>query len=732
MKKVRIAAVLLVCLCGVLSVAFFMFLSKGETPPTFLEVKEAYRPSDGILLDRHGEPLQEIRSEFRERVLPWVPIEEISPLLVEAVLRSEDKRFFRHPGVDIIALLSAMHDNLERKRLRGASTITMQLSDLLAGLDTGAMKKSGKFAAKVRQARSALLVERRWSKREIMEAYLNSVSFRGELVGIAAASRGMFDKEPGGLDAAESTLLACLLRSPNALPSVVARRAQWLCNDLGWDVSEQKLASLAGERLRAPFHVRSRYGKAFHATRLLSPGPGEKVKSTLDAGIQQFAADAVAQRIASIAKQNVRDGAVLVVENATGEILAYVGSAGGVSKNPFVDGARAKRQAGSTLKPFIYGAAFEKRLLTPASLLDDSPMNLPTERGLYVPRNYDSGFRGLVSARTALASSLNIPAVRAILVVGADEAVRVLSGFRFTLSGEGEDYGPSLALGSADVSLVELVGAYRALANGGRWSPMTLRLSESGTPPKRAMLPEAAFLVSDILSDRTARGETFGLANSLSTTVWSAVKTGTSKDMRDNWCIGYSSRYTVGVWVGNFSGEPMWDVSGVSGAAPAWADIMRWLHTDASSVPPRPPPGLVKARVVFHGGLDEAREEWFVSGTEPASGKVAAVSPAAAIRYPVDGMIMAFDPDIPEGQQVVFFEASGKGLSWVLDGVLLGQADAPYPWKLSVGTHSLSLVDRDGKTAQTVAFQVRGSQPPLAALVDDAADAFGSHEMDAR
>ena len=224
-KTAAYAAASLVCLCAALSVGFLLFLRGGETPPAFRQVREAHRPSDGVLLDRRGVPLQEVRADFRERVLPWVPLEEISPPLVAAVLRSEDKRFFRHPGVDGVALLSAA-GSLGRGRPRGASTITMQLAGLLdpAAEGPGARYGRDRILAKLRQARSALLLERGWTKEEILEAYLNRVPFRGELRGIAAAARGMFGKEPGGLDAAESAVLACLLRSPNAPPSVVSRR----------------------------------------------------------------------------------------------------------------------------------------------------------------------------------------------------------------------------------------------------------------------------------------------------------------------------------------------------------------------------------------------------------------------------------------------------------------------------------------------------------------------------
>ena len=214
--------------------------------------------------------------------------------------------------------------------------------------------------------------------------------------------------------------------------------------------------------------------------------------------------------------------------------------------------------------------------------MDDTPLDIAVLNGIYQPKNYDSEFRGLVTSRVALASSLNVPAVRTLSLVGIEPFLSKLRQLGIKdLNESGDFYGPSLALGSADVSLWELVNAYRTLANEGAWSELHLSPEAEYFPkPKRIFSKEGAFLVSDILSDREARSSTFGLENPLATRFWTAVKTGTSKDMRDNWCIGYSRKYTVGVWVGNFSGEPMWNVSGITGAAPIWIEMMNWLHRD--------------------------------------------------------------------------------------------------------------------------------------------------------
>ena len=239
----------------------------------------------------------------------------------------------------------------------------------------------------------------------------------------------------------------------------------------------------------------------------------------------------------------------------SGDVLAYIGNNGVRSSARYVDGTRALRQAGSILKPFLYALAFDRKVLTPVSLLDDSPLELAVGGGSYRPRNYDEQFHGLVTARTALASSLNIPAVRTLQLVGVEDFWSTLRRLGFRSLEESEFYGPSLALGTADICLEDLVNAYRSIANGGvltasRLTPDTPRSKEG-----RVFSRGAAFLVSDILSDRESRALTFGLENPLATRFWTAVKTGTSKDMRDNWCVGYSERYTVGVWIGNFSGR---------------------------------------------------------------------------------------------------------------------------------------------------------------------------------
>jgi penicillin-binding protein 1C len=444
------------------------------------------------------------------------------------------------------------------------------------------------------------------------------------------------------------------------------------------------------------------------ARRLLKT-PGERILSTLDAGLQRQARDALQRQLAALAGRNIEDGALLVLDNASGDVLAWVGSSGALSDAPDVDGVLARRQAGSTLKPFLYGLALERRWLSAASLLDDSPVNLATASGLYMPQNYDGGYKGLVSLRSALGSSLNIPAVRTLVTVTPDALFERLQALGFALPESGDYYGYSLALGSADVTLLALTNAYRALAAGGRHAPVRTRLDQRAARSVQAMDAGAAWIIGDILSDRSARARSFGLDSPLALRTWSAVKTGTSKDMRDNWCIGYSARYTVGVWVGNASGAPMWNVSGVTGAAPVWQEIMHALHAGAPAAEPAPPPGVIARRIRFENGIEAARTEFFLEGSE--QDLIAAAAPDAirpAIRYPTPGMLLALDPDIPPARQRLHFAAAGVARPfWRLDGKpLVAGRDGWLPWP---GRHALALVDQHGKVLDQLHFEVRGA-----------------------
>ena len=675
----------------------------------FAAVRDAWQPSYAYLLARDGALLQGQRVDFQGLRLPWVAVDDVSPAFVQALLAIEDHRFEQHHGVDWHALAAAMGQNLISKRRRGASTLSMQLVSLLEPSEQASHGRRG-MVAKWQQIRTAQGLEDRWRKREILEAYVNEVSFRGELRGIAAASAGLFDKQASGLTADEALLLATLVSTPNLPAAAVATRACALARVHHLVHDCKNVQALAARHLTlAPSSIKLP-NAAPHLARRLLKRAGQRVTTTLDARLQIRVNDILAEQLRRLSARNVRDGAALVLDNASGAVLAWVGAAGAQSTAPAVDGVVALRQAGSTLKPFLYGLAFEKRYLTPASLLEDSPINLETATGLYIPQNYDRDFKGVVSVRTALASSLNVPAVRTLVLTGVEAFRARLFDVGFSdISHDGEYYGYSLALGSAEVSLLEQANAYRALANGGRLSATRLAPGAPVEVGKTAMDAGAAFLVGDVLADPAARAITFGLDSTLALPFWSAVKTGTSKDMRDNWCVGYSTRYTVAVWVGNFEGDAMQNVSGITGAAPAWAAIMLALHEGAAPSAPAPPAQVVANAIEFLPAIEQPRREWFLAGTQMQ--RIELASPATRspqITSPANGVVIALDPDIPAQRQRVIIASRGANARarFYLDGEGLGPADTQRAWFPLPGYHRLELREA-GRVLDVVRFTVR-------------------------
>lgn len=711
----RIAVAIAVLLLAAAGTGVSLVWPAGEVPQ-FQAVKQAWRPSEAALLDRHGEVIDHERLDFSVRRLPWAALDTISPALIESIVEGEDRAFWRHHGVDWRAVLGAVRDQSVAGRRRGASTITMQLASLIDPR-ARAGKGGGALARKFAQVRIARGIERHWSKQQILEAYLNLLGFRGELQGIGAASQLLAGKAPSGLTAPESLVLAALLPAPAATVERVVARGCARTTVSRVFVDCGTLRATAKALLDRADASKARFEDpqlAPQLARTLLRSAGQDVQTTLDARIQRLAREALARHLSALGDRNVRDGAVLVADNHTGDVLAYVGSAGPQSRSGQVDGVRARRQAGSTLKPFLYELALERRYLTAASLLDDSPITLDTASGVYLPQNYDRDFKGPVSVRTALASSLNVPAVRTLVLTGVEPFRERLRQLGYAgITEDGEFYGYSLALGSAEVSLWEQVQAYRTLARGGRWSPLKITNDDTAASiagGRIVLPPDATFVVADIMSDRAARALTFGLDNHLNTPFWSAVKTGTSKDMRDNWCIGFSGRFTVGVWVGNFEGDSMHDVSGVTGAAPVWNELMTALHANSASQPLPAPASVTRVQVAFSPAVEPPRREWFLGGTE--SRRIAALSTGTAtaqIASPANGMIIAVDPDIPPDRQRVPFAARGAddSMTFRLNGETVGTAGQGFMWLPVPGNHSLELIDSTGHIEDRIAFVVR-------------------------
>ena len=391
--------------------------------PTFDEVRRAHQPSEVLVLSREGEVLQRLRTDASVRRGQWVALPEVSAALRQAMLLSEDRRFYEHSGVDWRAASAAAWGNLWNTRTRGASTLTMQLAGLLD--DDWRQGPGGRSVAqKLGQTVAAQVLDRRWRKDQILEAYLNLVPFRGEVVGIDALARTLFGKAAHGLDAQEAALAAALVRAPNARAVQVAQRACGVWREMqvaptrtgrAPPVAAQAADCTALDMLAQAALQRRAWpaseGVAPHAARRAlaqaqqgGVSPGAQLRTTLSAPLQRFAVQSLTQHLRELQGRQVEDGAVLVLDNASGEVLAWVGSSGALSGAAEVDGVLALRQPGSTLKPFLYAQALAERRLTAASLVEDSPAQIATPGGLYIPQNYDRQFKGWVSVRTALAA----------------------------------------------------------------------------------------------------------------------------------------------------------------------------------------------------------------------------------------------------------------------------------------------------------------------------------------
>lgn len=588
------------------------------------------------ITDRHGVSLRTIYPNGRHRPMS---LQDIDTVAVQALIATEDKRFYMHPGIDPLSVLEAARDNLQAGRVvRGASTLTMQVAKTLRGSD----RRS--WWNKLAEAHLAVRLELRWSKDRIIETWLNRVSFGNRAHGIEAAARLYFGTSARDLTPHQSTYLVGLPQRPSAYnpyrhPDRAARRQQQV---LGALVTQGTLTPADSAewaavplRLRQPEQTR----RAPHfTTALLHDADADRTarewRTTLDAALQARIEARVRTRLHALRNQNVTNAAVVVLDNASGAIRAYVGSRNfwNADIDGQNDGVRMQRQPGSTLKPFLYGHTLDQGTHTPASILPDIPLHVPSAGGAFTPTNYDDQFHGPVSMREALAASYNVPAVYMTREIGPPALLATLRHAGFdTLTRTGAHYGVGLALGNGEVRLLDLAEAYAGLARGGRrptaHARQWTRTADGDTTQHEPVAPEPLGLtaattaqLTDMLSDAEARTPGFGIDTPLELPFPVAAKTGTSKDYRDNWTVGYTPQHTVAVWVGNFDGSPMQNVSGVSGAGPIFHDVMRMLGSGGAFATH---PELIEAPICPDSGARPGahcpitRTERFQPGTVP-------------------------------------------------------------------------------------------------------------------
>jgi penicillin-binding protein 1C len=541
-------------------------------------------------LDRHGVVFAERPSAARGFGM-WR--DRHSSHVVLATLAAEDHRFPDHLGLDPLGICRAIVADIRAGRAaQGASTITQQLARVL-------WKRPPGLPGKVVEAWWALRLERALSKNAILGEYLNRVYYGDHAYGIEAAARTYLDKAASELSIAEAALLAALPRRPTALnpwrrPERARAARDRVINrleDLEW-ISPATAAQARAQRLGLRRSME--WSHAPHLVRRL-PRRSGAVRTTLDLGIQQRVQAIAADVVAQLVDKQVSQASVMVVENSSAQVLAYLGSVDWSGPGGQVDGARARRSSGSALKPFTYWLGLERGAteggITLATVLADLPGSWSTSHGTWTPRNYDPNYSGPVTARAALARSLNLPAARLLDRLGAAELHRRLSDLGLSSIDQRPDhYGLGLTLGNGEVRLDELVAAYLALGSGGRYRPLVYERGDAvGRPGRQVGDEAAAWLVLDALDDANARAPAFGVDSALEPSTPLAAKTGTSVGFRDNWAMGLTTNYTVGVWVGNFDASPMGRVSGVTGAGPILRAIVDELSSGRQERWPRPP-----------------------------------------------------------------------------------------------------------------------------------------------
>ncbi len=594
----------------------------GERPaPTAQEAAEIYlqRYQPGPLprifettrvTDRHGALLAELWEEGRRT---WLPLDRISPHLLSATVAVEDATFYSNPGIDPARIAGAALQNAQQGDVvSGASTITMQLArNLFFGPDA---RYSQTMDRKMLEAGLAQELTTLFSKDELLEMYLNLLNYGHLAYGPEAASQVYFGKSAAELSLAEATLLAGIPQQPanlDPLTSFEAARARQR-TVLDMMVRHGKLTVAQADAVYAEPIVLNpqpdrRIVAAPHFVTYVSglaqgllgeqslPRSGLHITTTLDLPMQTAAQALVTARVAELQPQfDLSNAALVALRPGSGEILAMVGSAD--FADAAIDGqvnvATSPRQPGSAIKPMLYAAAFEDTLISPASVLWDLPVTYTVSAdNVYIPANYDRQFHGPVTARTALASSYNIPAVKLLDAVGVGRMLDSAQAMGLhSLSRDQGWYGLSLTLGGGEVTLLDLTTAYATLANAGTYvepTPFAALADGLGRPLSlpaqqlsQAISPAAAWQVTDILADNAARAPAFGVNNPLRLSRPAAAKTGTTSDWRDNWTVGYTRHLVAGVWAGNSDGRPMRNTSGLTGAAPIWNAFMQAVLDD--------------------------------------------------------------------------------------------------------------------------------------------------------
>ena len=709
------------------------------------------QPPDTTLTleDRTGREIAVVAS-VRARQAEAVTLAEMGRWLPPVTVGLEDRKFWAHRGVDLWALGGAICRNVGNGRvISGGSTIAQQL------IKNTRPRTGWRWYDKAYEALAARRLTRTWSKERILEEYLNRIDYGNRRVGPRAAARAYFGKEPADLTVAEAVFLAGLPQSPTrhnpwSRPQKAAERYRRSLAVLAQRgvLDPATLAALGDE---PPPVLRRRLPNAaphfVDAIVARWPELRGRVRTTLDLPLQQAVAALARDHVQRLSGQGVGQAAVVVIDNRDGAVVAMVGSADYAGPDGEINGALLPRSGGSVLKPFLYVEAIERKLLTAASVLPDTPDAIRAEYVDYDPQNFDERYLGPVRVREALASSLNVPAVYALSRVGARTFFDRLHEWGFRFPRGLHEYGAGLILGNAEPRLVDLVAAFAGIAREGRVTDWRMLEAE----PVRGRVvatPEATAIVADILCDDDARRRAFGRGSVLATPVRVPCKTGTSSAFRDAWTVGSTAQHTVAVWAGNFDGRAMEGTASIEAAAPLWRAVVdELLATDTGVLPPTEGQGMVAAEVCRLTGRRPTDDspgivrEWFLAGTEPTEtaavwlrseagrtmitlpreyeawcasaqnhlGAIVESRHALAIRRPTEGGEYVIDHALPLLQQMVPLEATlppGIESFWTVNGrPVLAQAGGAVLWPMEPGEFC-AVVTAAGMRAE-VRFRVR-------------------------
>ncbi|MGH8224655.1 MAG: transglycosylase domain-containing protein [Gammaproteobacteria bacterium] len=652
------------------------------------------------ILARDGTPLS-ASYDGRFNRAAELSLVRIPSLLRKAFVASEDRHYWTHGGSDWRARFAALWQNLRARHVvRGASTIGEQAARILTP------RPRSYWSHWLAGIEAGRLIHR-FGRAKVLEFYLNQVPYGAQRRGVEQAARYYFTSDVAALDPAEQLALAVLVRSPvaydprrhpQALRRAVNALAQRMHKEGVINAAEafavQRAPITPGEE-RTPVVAGPFVAYARDRIRTLGRAV-PAVTTTLDPDLERFVQQALRTRLAALRDQGVSDAAALVVDNASGAVLAWaVAPARGATD---IDPVLVPRQPGSTLKPFLYALAMERLGWQPDTVLRDGPLSTPIKNGVHQFSNYSDRYYGQVSLRYALGNSLNIPAVETAAAVGVAPLLDLLHQLGVTtLDRAPAYYGPALAIGDGPVRLLDLVQAYSALARRGRYLPLKV-LADVPEPAAVAVLrPDVASLIASILSDPDARATEFGTASVLDLPQPTAAKTGTSSNYRDAWTFGFDNRYTVGVWMGRLAGGYMNRITGSAGPALVLRSVFAHLRTNQPYAGLWRSPDLVAVRVCERIGPGPCieRDDWHL---QSAATEVAHTDKRKPLRIarPLPGETLAYNPRIARTNQIYDFRIADANdavqkVAWYLDGKLLGRTTATTRgWPLESGEHKLS------------------------------------------